>query len=95
MNSPFKLVPRELFDLPTLVQIFQAYEILEDPPLFRVAFLLVSFAFLRAPNLAPHSVHKFSKSDHLFRQDIIYTPPGAGGGGGGGGGHVLVEWSKT
>ena len=86
LNAPFKPTPRGTFDLSTLAQISWACEILDDPLLFRAAFFTGFFAFLRASNLAPHSIHKFSKSYHLLRQDIIFAPPG---------GHVLIKWTKT
>ena len=56
-----KFVPRHkgVFDLPTLARISAACESLPDLPLFRAAFLLAFFAFLRMSNIAPHSMHAF------------------------------------
>ena len=54
--------------------------------LFRAAFLLAFFAFLRMSNVAPHSRYKFDTNTHILRQDIIFQQPGA---------HILIKWTKT
>ena len=37
-------------------------------------------------NIAPHSRFKFDKNKHIWRQDILFLPPGA---------HILLKWTKT
>ena len=86
INSRFKPIPRGTFDIPTLCKISQACELLSDPPLFRAAFLLAFFGFLRMSNIAPHSTRQYDYVRHLNRQDVIFAPPG---------GHVLLKWTKT
>ena len=86
INSSFTPSHKDVFDLPTLAKISQACNHLCDPPLFRAAFLLAYFAFLRMSNIAPHSLWAFDPSRHLLRQDILFSHPGA---------HILLKWTKT
>ena len=87
INTRFAPTPRGIFDLSTLALISQAAcDILVDPPLFRAAFLLAFFAFLRMSNIAPHSRFKFDSHIHFLRQDIIFPEPGA---------QVLIKWTRT
>ena len=85
INSHFSPVPKGIFDVKTLAQITQACDLLDDPPLYKSAFLLAFFGFLRMSNIAPHSKQKFDSQKH-FRQDIMFAPPGA---------HILLKWTKT
>ena len=85
-NSGFNPTSRGIFSLPTLSAISKACDLLSDPPLFRAAFLLAFFAFLRMSNIAPHSKALFSPLKHMLRQDILFLDPGA---------HVLLKWTKT
>ena len=78
--------PRGIFDLHTLASISWACTILDDPILFRAAFLLAFFAFLRMSNVAPHSKYKFDTKRHILRQDVIFQESGA---------HILIKWTKT
>ena len=86
INSSFSPTPRGIFDLSTLSAISKACDILSDPPLFRAAFLLAFFAFLRMSNIAPHSRFKFDSNKHILRRDVLFLPPGA---------HILLKWTKT
>ena len=86
INSHFSPVPKGNFDVKTLAQITQACDLLDDPPLYKSAFLLAFFGFLRMSNIAPHSKQKFDSQKHFLRQDIIFAPPGA---------HILLKWTKT
>ena len=86
INSHFSPVPKGIFDVNTLAQIIHTCDLLSDPPLYKAAFLLAFFAFLRMSNIAPHSKQKFDAHKHFLRQDIIFAPPGA---------HVLLKWTKT
>ena len=51
INSSFSPVPKGIFDLKTLAQIIQTCDLLNDPPLYKAAFLL---AFLRFPEDVKH-----------------------------------------
>ena len=86
INSSFSPDPKGIFDLKTLALIIQTCDLLYDPPLYKAAFLLAFFAFLRMSNIAPHSKQKFQPHTHFLRQDIIFAPPGA---------HDLLKWTKT
>ena len=76
INSSFSPVPKGIFDLKTLALIIQTCDLLNDPPLYKAAFLLAFFAFLRMSNIAPHSKQKFDPHIHFLRQDIIFGPLG-------------------
>ena len=86
INSSFHPTPRGIFDIRTLALISSTCDILHDPPLYRAAFLLSFFAFLRMSNVAPHSKFKFDGNRHFLRQDVIFQSPGA---------HILIKWTKT
>ena len=86
INSSFNPTPRRIFDIKTLALISSTCDILDDPPLYRAAFLLAFFAFLRMSNVAPHSRFKFDPNRHFLRQDIIFQHPGA---------HILLKWTKA
>ena len=85
-NLKFAPTSRGIFDLSTMSAISRACNILDDPILFRVAFLTAFFAFFRISNVAPHSRFKFDPNRHILRQDVIFHHPGA---------HILVKWTKT
>ena len=85
-NTPFNPPSRGIFSLQTLTAISKACALLPDPPLFRAAFLLAFFAFLRMSNIAPHSKAQFDPMKHMLRQDILFLNPSA---------HVLLKWTKT
>ena len=63
-NIHFNPPSRGIFSLHTLSAISKACALLSDPPLFRVAFLLAFFAFLRMSNIAPHSKAQFNPMRH-------------------------------
>ena len=86
INSQFSPTPRGIFDLSTMSAISRACNILEDPILFRAAFLTAFFALFRMSNVAPHSRFKFDPNQHILRQGGIFHHPGA---------HILVKWTKT
>ena len=75
INSTVVPTPRSIFDLSSLAAISRACNILDDPELFRAAFLIAFFAFLRMSNVAPHSKFKFDPHRHILRQDIILQEP--------------------
>ena len=54
--------------------------------IYKAAFLLSYFSFLRISNLIPHSMASFNPLEQLAREDIIFGPPGA---------HIIIKWSKT
>ena len=54
--------------------------------MYRAAFLLAFFAFLRMSNIAPHSKSKCDPLHHILRQDVLFLHPGA---------HILLKWTKA
>ena len=68
-----------------LVQISRMCHIVDNPPLYRAAFLVAYFAFLHMSNFTPHSQKAFDPTRHLLRQDMIFAPQGV---------HVLLKWTK-
>ena len=89
INSQFSPLPKGIFDLNTLTLMIRACDLLDDPPLYKTAFLLAFYGFLRMSNIAPHSKAKFNPDRHILRQDIIFAPPPPPGA------HVLLKWTKT
>ena len=77
INSPCRPTPRGIFTFQHLEQISKLCNSTGDPHLFRAAFLLAFFAFLRMSNVAPHARSAFSPSRHLLRQNIMFEYPGA------------------
>ena len=53
---------------------------------YKAAYLLSFFSFLRISNLVPHTIKTYDPLQQLARADIIFAPPGA---------LVLIKWSKT
>ena len=53
---------------------------------FKAAFLLSFFSFLRISNLVPHSIASYDYLKQLARGDILFAHPGA---------HLIIKWSKT
>ena len=54
--------------------------------IFKTAYLLGFFGFLRLSNLVPHSCHTFSHLKHLAKGDIFFCNSYA---------NILIKWSKT
>ena len=86
INSTFSPTIRGVFDINILHSISVACDILLDPPLFRAAFLLAFFAFLRMSNIAPHSKSAFDPFRHILHQGMLFLHPGS---------PILLKWTKT
>ena len=86
INFTYSPTVRGVFDINMMHSISAACDILSDPPLFRAAFLIAFFAFLRMSNIAPHSKAAFDPYRHILRQDVLFLHPGA---------HILLKWTKT
>ena len=54
--------------------------------IFKTAYLLGFFGFLRLSNLVPHAVSSFSHLKHLAKGDIVFGQSHT---------TVLIKWSKT
>ena len=57
--------------------------------MYKAAYLLSFFSFLRISNLVPHSIHKYDPLHQLARADVIFAPPPPPGA------HLIIKWSKT
>ena len=86
LSAPLKISLKAVIDLHTLKAIVRKCDTMYMGQIFKSAFLLSFFSFLRISNLVPHSMHTFNPLQQLARADIFFAPPGA---------HILIKWSKT
>ena len=77
---------KAIIDIPMLTKIISQCDRLYLGMVYKAAFLLSFFSFLRISNLVPCSISSFDPLKQLARGDIIMAPPGA---------HIIVKWSKT
>ena len=86
LQAPFKVTLKSVIDIPLLNSIALHCDSMFMGQIFKAAYLLAFFSFLRISNLVPHSISAFNPLEQLCRADIIFSDPGA---------HILVKWSKT
>ena len=86
MNSVYSPTFKALITIPILQKIVQACDTIAYGQVYKAAFLLAFFAFLRLSNIAPVSSSSFDPSRHFLRGDIIFGLPGA---------HVILKWAKA
>ena len=77
---------KTIMDIPMLTKIALHCNYIHMGYVFKSAFLLSFFTFLRISNLVPHTISFYDPLKQLARGDIIFAPPGA---------HVIIKWSKT
>ena len=77
---------KAVIDVEMLTRIVKQCERMYLGMVYKAAFLLSFFSFLRISNLVPHSINSFDPLKQLSKGDIIFAPPGA---------HIIVKWSKT
>ena len=85
INRPV-VTPHNIINISRLIDISLACDLLTSPQVFRAAFLLGFFAFLRLSNLVPHAVAEFDLSRHLTGDDIYFTDRYV---------KIMIKWSKT
>ena len=85
-QQPFSHVMKSIIDTDMLNSIAKQCDNIFMGFVFKAAFLLSFFSFLRISNLVPHSIASYDYLKQLARGDIIFAPPGA---------HVVIKWSKT
>ena len=73
INRPIVVTPHNIITISCLIDISLACDLLTSPQVFRAAFLLGIFAFLRLSNLMPHAVAEFDHTRHLTGDDIFFT----------------------
>ena len=86
LAAPLKISLKTVIDVDTLKAIISKCDNMYMGQIFKAAFLLSFFSFLRISNLVPHSMQTFNPLEQLARADIFFAPPGA---------HILIKWSKT
>ena len=86
INSPYSPSYKAILTIPTLSSLILACDSLSYAPVYKAAFLLAFFTFLRLSNIAPSSSSSFDPSRHILRSDIVFGPPGA---------HIIIKWAKV
>ena len=86
VNRPVVVTPHNIITISRLIDISLACDLVTFPQVFRAAFLLGFFAFLRLFNLVPHAVGEFDFTRHLTGDDIFFTYKYV---------KVMIKWSKT
>ena len=86
INRLVVVTPHNIITISRLIDISLACDLVTFPQVFRAAFLLGFFAFLRLSNLVPHAVGEFDFTRHLTGDDIFFTSKYV---------KVMIKWSKT
>ena len=86
LHRPFKPSLKSVIDIDTLHLIVRLCDSTYMGQVFKAAYTLAFFSFLRLSNLVPHTTKQFSPLYHLARGDIIFDPPGI---------QLIIKWSKT
>ena len=89
LTSSLKVSLKAVIDIPLLLKIVSQCDNTYMGQVFKAAYLLSFFSFLRISNLVPHSLNTFDPVKHLSRADVFYAPPPPPGA------HILITWSKT
>ena len=85
-TATFSVKLKNLVDICLLEAIVRACDKTYMGTVFKAAYLLGFFGFLRLSNLVPHSITTFSYLKHLAKGDIFFTHSEA---------IILIKWSKT
>ena len=86
LHRPFKVALKSVIDPQTLSQMVKQCDLMFMGTVYKAAYLLSFFSFLRISNLVPHNINSYDPLQQLARADIIFAPPGA---------LVIIKWSKT
>ena len=86
LSAPLKVSLKAVIDIPLLSHIVSQCDRTYMGQVFKAAYLLSFFSFLRISNLVPHSITSFDPTKQLARADVFFAPPGA---------HILITWTKT
>ena len=82
---------KAIIDIPMLTKIITHCDRLYFGMVYKAAFLLSFFSFLRISNVVPHSISSSDPLKQLARGDVIFAPPPPPPPGA----HIIVKWSKT
>ena len=86
MDKPFKVRLNAIIDKPLLSKIITLCDTLYMGQVYKTAYLITFFLFLRISNLVPHKAFSYSPLRQLARADIIFDLPGL---------HIVLKWPKT
>ena len=83
-----KYIPRfkATLSISNLMNLATACDFIRHGPVYKAAFMLAFFAFLRVSNVAPPSAKAFDPIRHILRSDVIFGRPGA---------HIIIKWGKS
>ena len=84
--KPFKVKINAIIDKPLMSKIVTLCDTLYMGPVYKTAYLIAFFSFLRISNLIPHKISSYSPLKQLARADVIVGPPGL---------QLVLKWSKT
>ena len=76
LTAPLKISLKTVIDVDTLKAIVTKCDTMYMGQIFKAAFLLSFFSFLRISNLVPHSMQTFNPLEQLARADIFLAPLG-------------------
>ena len=77
LHRPFKVAIKSIIDPSTLKSMVKECDHMFMGPVYKAAYLLSFFLFLRITNLVPHSMEGYDPLQQLARADIIFATPGA------------------
>ena len=73
MNSAYVPKHKAIITIPTLLTLIQACDNIAFGQVYKAAFLLAFFAFLRLSNIAPVTSKSFDPTRHFLRGDIMQS----------------------
>ena len=76
-HAPFQPHIKTIIDIEMLKELANQCDRMYMGNIFKAAFLISFFNFLRISNFVPHSIHAFDHMKQLARADVIFAPPGA------------------
>ena len=85
-TAPFMVKLKNVVDTSLLAAIVRVCDKTHMGQVFKAAYLLGFFGFLRLSNLVPHTLSTFSHLKHLAKGDVFFSPSEV---------IILLKWSKT
>ena len=73
LHRPFKVAIKSIIDPSTLTSIVNQCELMFMGTVYKAAYLLSFFCFLRLSNLVPHTINSDDPLQQLARADIIFV----------------------
>ena len=91
LHRPFNVSLKSIIDPHTLPLIAQQCDHMFMGPVYKAAYILSFFSFLRISNLVSHTIDSYNPPQQLARADIILPPPPPPPPRA----NVIIKWSKT